>query len=73
MDILSFACGMGAAICLLFLFFLFLPIRHMEKAQKESHEILHEYWQKNEELQERQAAALENISDRMLKWVKPSN
>jgi Na+-transporting methylmalonyl-CoA/oxaloacetate decarboxylase gamma subunit len=70
MDWLSFFCGMGAAICLLFLLFLFLPIRGMEKAQKDSNEILHEYWGQNQILQERQSVALESIADRLLKWVK---
>jgi len=69
-DWLSFACGMGAAICLLFLFFLFLPIRTMQKKQDSSLTVLHEYWRQNQVETERQSVALEAIADRLLKWAK---
>ena len=66
MDWLSFFCGMIAAIGLLFLFFLFLPIRSMEKAGKENRAALEGYWAENMQEQKRQSTALENIAELLL-------
>lgn len=62
MDWIAFFSGFIVAIFCFFLTLILLPFRTISRQQKNMHEDLTGYWRENAILQERQAAALEEIS-----------